>query len=299
MIYGRTPEYSLYLILAADNTVARESITFQDDLRAYLKGKRLLITGRTLGGWALPIPRRMLQNFVVLELGNCKVESRYGYRGCAFVSGDESSWLCDKNADDIVGRVLDVISGLINLGINPDLSLIGVSAGVDQIMTLASEFGHFSEPSKPRLAFLVPIAGAYHPTIFPLAAEVIREHGTHVLVHSHRDDECCPWEKLDDYWNKLEWYSRESRFGGVYIHLMKLRDRSLIDKRFHNITHFLCAQAEFWNEVNLSHSYETGQDFRHRCQVHQYGEAHRNVSDFVDHWQESINWYAKKEKTRF
>mgnify|MGYP005648149507 CR=1 FL=1 len=173
MIYGSTPEYNLYLILAADSRVARESITFQDDLRAYLKGKRLLITGRTLGGWALPIPRRMLQNFIVLELGNCKVESRYGYRGCAFESGNEASWLCERNADDIVALVLDVISGFIELGIDPDLTLIGVSAGVDQIMTLASEFGHFSEPAKPRLAFLVPIAGGYHPTIFPAAAIVI------------------------------------------------------------------------------------------------------------------------------
>ena len=162
-----------------------------------------------------------------------------------------------------------VIGELIDRGLQPEVSLIGPSAGVDQIMTVVSAL---QGPGSPpvRVAFVAPIAGAFHPTVFPSAAKVFLAHGTQVLVHSHKRDRHCPWEKAKHFWEKLRDDMGAAREGGdckggVYIHLMDLTERSLIDANFHNITNFLCASAEFWVELTRTHKPGTSAAFLERC----------------------------------
>jgi len=79
-----TDEYKLSFVLAGDSDLHTSMAGFTDKLRGYLEKRRLLIIGSTQGGWALPVPRRILEKFVVIVLGNCEKESRYGYREVAF-----------------------------------------------------------------------------------------------------------------------------------------------------------------------------------------------------------------------
>ena len=278
-----TDEYKLSFVLAGGSGLHASTAGFTDELRSYLEKRRLLIIGSTQGGWALPVPRRILEKFVVIVLGNCEKESRYGYREEAYIDGNAATWESPNTADGIVRVLLVVIGELFGLGLQPEVSLIGASAGVDQIMTVASALHGPDAPPGVRVPFIAPIAGALHPTVFPLAAKAFLHHGTHVLVHSHRRDRHCPWDKVKDFWVKLREEMRVARRGGVHIHLMTLDDRSLIDGNFHNITHFLCAHAEFWDELAAAHEPDAGAEFCARCVSKQYGEAHRTVSEFVDY----------------
>ena len=278
-----TDEYKLSFVLAGDNDLHASTTGFTDKLRGYLEKRRLLIIGSTQGGWALPVPRRILEKFVVIVLGNCAKESRYGYREEAYISGVTATWESPNTAEGIVRVLMGVIDELFDLGLQREVSLIGASAGVDQIMTVAAALHGSFAPPDVRVPFIAPIAGAFHPTVFPLAAKAFLHHGTHVLVHSHKRDTHCPWEKVKDFWAKLQEDMRAARRGGVYIHLMTLDDRSLIDCNFHNITQFLCAHAEFWDEVAAVHAPNAGAEYCARCVEKQYGEAHRTVSAFVDY----------------
>ena len=54
----------------------------ESQVREFLSARRLLVVGTCLGigGWTPPVPRRLLDFFVVLQLGNCMTAKRYGYQ---------------------------------------------------------------------------------------------------------------------------------------------------------------------------------------------------------------------------
>ena len=122
---------------------------------------------------------------MVIIVGICKCEPRYGLRSCPYVDGDESSWECLQTEDDVVKFVLEVVRELGDYGITHDMSMLAPSAGVDTILSIVSGMRKYGPRPPSRLSFFCPIAGAYHPSLYNEAAQVFKDHGTHILVHSH------------------------------------------------------------------------------------------------------------------
>ena len=123
---------------------------------------------------------------VVIIVGICKCEPRYGLRSCPYVDGVKESWESLQTQDDVVKFVLEVVRELCGAGLTQEMSMLAPSAGVDTILSLASGIRKYKAMRPPsRLGSFTPIAGAYHPSLYDEAAEIFQDHGTHTLVHSH------------------------------------------------------------------------------------------------------------------
>ena len=68
-------------------------------VRNFLCVRSGLAVGSSLGKWIMPVPTRMLDAYVILQLCCCKTEKRYGYRDCLF-EGNEADWLCPSTASE-------------------------------------------------------------------------------------------------------------------------------------------------------------------------------------------------------
>ena len=71
--------------------------------------------------------------------------------------------------------------------------------------------------------------------------------------------------------------------GGVYIHAMERVERMLLDRNFHNVTHFLCSQAEFWTVLLHPQVPEHGNWFVKRCVSLHLGAANLTGGCGVDY----------------
>ena len=162
--------------------------------------------------------------------------------------------------------------------------MLAPSAGVDTILSLVSGIRKHYKAMRPpgRLGFFVPIAGAYHPSLYDEAAEIFQDQGTHILVHSHVEDKLCPWPQVEKIWKDITVRLTDAGKGGVYINAMTFNDRQLIDKHFHNITHFLCAQSRFWSEMLLAHESTAGYEFTQRCRTERLGVP-LSIEEFEDY----------------
>jgi hypothetical protein len=239
--------------------------------------------GSSLGGWPPPVPSRVLEKYVVLVLGICKSQKRYGYTGSEFFDDVPASWEDPKRAKDVCETVLGIMTDFQKLGLQRDTAFLAPSAGVDQIMSVIAAMNDSPESAAGRVAFVVPIAGAYHPRIFEKAQQVLLQHGTFIFVHHHVEDSLCPWLPCSRFWNRLRTEMHQKSLGAVVINAMSLRDRGLMDKYYHNITHFLLSQVPFWDELLRDHPDRDGAGFVERCLHARLGEGHMTAGTGADY----------------
>ena len=116
----------------------------------------------------------------------------------------------------------------------------------------------------------------------PDQADKHNHHGDDGRNH-HVDDKLCPWRPVEQCWKQIAEQMRHSGKGGLYINAMTLVGPQLVDKNRHSITHFLCAQAGFWDELALDHVPTLGYQFWVRCKTDQLGEGNVAIQAFGDY----------------
>ena len=92
-----------------------------------------------------------------------------------------------------------VFADLLEVGVQKDIAMMGVSAGCDQLLSIVAVFAEYGAGFSGRFAFITLIAGAWHPTLYPQARDVLLRHDTCVLVHHPPGDKLWPWEKVDAF----------------------------------------------------------------------------------------------------
>ena len=108
-------------------------------VRKFLETRSLIAVGSSLGGprggWLLPIPTRMLNTYVVMQLCSCKTETRYGYRECSY-EGKEDDWLYETTASE----PCNLVQKVFNKALTGDLQIVlyGGFGKMFYIMNLAS-----------------------------------------------------------------------------------------------------------------------------------------------------------------
>ena len=80
----------------------------ESQMREFMSARRLLVVGTSLGigGWTPPVPKRLLEFFVVLQLGNCMTAKRYGYCELEYVDGIRDCYENPRRAQDLCAPVL-------------------------------------------------------------------------------------------------------------------------------------------------------------------------------------------------
>ena len=103
-------------------------------LRSGVLDRSLLVLGATLGGWAPPVPQDAMSHWVVLMVRGTK---HYGCRACRFISGHPETWTGPTDPEP--GAVFwKLVCELISYGLCGNVSFIGISAGVDTVLSLVS-----------------------------------------------------------------------------------------------------------------------------------------------------------------
>ena len=138
--------------------------------------------------------------------------SHYGCRACRFISGHEETWTV-PTASEPYQVFWRLVHFLTERGLSKDVSFIGVSAGVDTVLSLVSEQTDLARGGGLRIQQVVLIAGVYHPTVFPAAWQVLQRENAGVLVHHHEKDKLCPWGPAKQFWADC----RERRPDNVFI----------------------------------------------------------------------------------
>jgi hypothetical protein len=105
-------------------------------IHALLARRCVLAVGASLGNWILPVPERVLESYVVLQLCCYKTENRYGYRECLY-SGAAADWLCTTTCSEPCDLLPQLCVDLFTAGVRAQLACMAPSAGVDQILSLA------------------------------------------------------------------------------------------------------------------------------------------------------------------
>ena len=80
------------------------------------------------------------------------------------------------------------------------LSFVGVSAGVDQALSLVSCKSTSRELDLFRIHSFTAVAGAYHPTLYEHSFATFLAHDTYVIVLHHKIDKYCGWQDLRPLW---------------------------------------------------------------------------------------------------
>ena len=123
-----------------------------------MKGLRILIIGTPICGWksneAPYFPDDILKDFIVLFLDRNVGRLQYGSRLAKYKRGDEATWsgCTDRRAPQ---AAWDVIELLLSLGADPYISLMGISAGVDRILSLVAYSPVFERSADKISAFCI------------------------------------------------------------------------------------------------------------------------------------------------
>ena len=64
VLSGSPKDYDIKLVMSDDPSVKMRTPDFAASLKKYLYFKRVLIIGSSLGGWAPPVPRRILKHVI-------------------------------------------------------------------------------------------------------------------------------------------------------------------------------------------------------------------------------------------
>jgi hypothetical protein len=116
---------------------ATGTIQTEEALADYLRCRHVLVIGASLGNYHIPVPKHVLSNVVVLLLRTFRGPKRYGYRVDPFISEQSSSWEGDTDMEPC-DKFWRVSLALCRLGMCPAMNLLGMSAGVDKILSVVS-----------------------------------------------------------------------------------------------------------------------------------------------------------------
>ena len=138
----------------------------------------------------------------------------------------------------------NLVRFLAGYRLRKEVSFIGISAGVDTVLSLVSNLDEDPRTRREgiRVQQVVLVAGVLHPTVFPAAWEILRQENAGVLVHHHEKDRLCPWEPAKRFWEEC----REQCPNNVYIHALRLVSHPLLDRKYHDVAKFLLARRQFW-----------------------------------------------------
>ena len=179
-----------------------------------------------------------------------------------------------------INLVLELAHSLKEWGLRGELACIGPSAGVDHILSIVVALFNARRTHNTgfRVTYFIAIAGVYHPTLYTNARELFIEDGTHIIILHHDGDTLCPWPPVQRFWTDLD----RAMQGHVFIHTLTCRDRQLVDRNYHNVTKFLCSQANFWSLLGTWHD---PQDhfFKQRCTDFCLGEGHLTIGTGTDY----------------
>ena len=129
--------------------------------------RSLLVLGATLGGWAPPVPPSAMRHWVVLMVRGTK---HYGCRSCRFISGHPETWTGPTDSEPCV-VFWALVCELMSYGLCSTVSFIGISAGVETLLSLVSSINddRRTKGGEIQVRQVVLIAGVYHPEVFPKA----------------------------------------------------------------------------------------------------------------------------------
>ena len=214
------------------------------NLRHQLKGRRLLLTCSSFRGWQPPVPDKVQEEMLIIQVHDNKEELRYGLRRVAYKAGQHETWEEQDTDEEAAARPLYLAELLVKeYGCSPEISLIGNSAGVDIALSVcSSEVGR----TEFRIRYLVLIAGAYHPTIYDKSCSRLLKDDAHVFVLNHRWDTLCEWIHVRDWWRNFEAKAVETGSAALYMKVLEVSNRELIGSSNHDISRLLLSQSSFW-----------------------------------------------------
>ena len=208
--------------------------------------RSLLVLGATLGGWAPPVPQSAMSHWVVLMVRGTK---HYGCRACRFISGHPETWTGPTDPEPCV-VFWKLVCELVSYGLCSTVSFIGISAGVDTVLSLVSSINDDSRTrgGEIQVRQVVLIAGVYHPEVFPKAWKILRRDGAGILVHHHEKDRLCPWPPAERFWEAC----RRECPTQLYVNVLRLVSHPLLDRKYHDVAKFLLARRSFWDALQWS-----------------------------------------------
>ena len=163
------------------------------------------------------IPTFVQECYVVILCCKNRVLTHYGLRAIPYVEGEEKTWETRDTDFLALKRYCDIVRSLIiRYEVQPLLTVFGNSAGGDTALSYVAYSNDFLSDIMVRVAFLVIIATAYHPTLYDLAFPVLVSHDTYVIVLQHAHDEYCPWRHVENLWTKFADVLRKEKKGALY-----------------------------------------------------------------------------------
>ena len=243
-----------------------------------LVGMRLLVIGSTLGGYVIDFPSFILEKYVVLILKVNDGQRQYGYRLVSYNSCDDGSWTGETDMDP-VRSFWKLYDGLVDLGMDRVMSMIGMSAGVDRCLAVLA---HAAEVG-PRYGFtcshFVSICGAYHPFLYKRAKEIFITQRCRVIVVHHKDDRLCEWPPVQAAWEEIQQgMFRAGNVPTVYIAKLHMRSHPYLGNNRHDVEKFVVYQKALWSELLLG-PFSHGDNFVDRCSKAHLGFGHTTPPD--------------------
>jgi hypothetical protein len=249
-----------------------------NSMQEALRDRRIVIVCSTLGNWCPALPLDVLAKVVVVCV-HCHVSRRrYGFRSCEFVNGDSSTWNNDDTDFNACDRVWSVVDLLVRkYAASPKVSMIGVSAGVDQALSLVTSQAVFSGPhASARVEYFVAVAGAYNEHLLNTSSAVFLSQNTYVIVVHHEMDKLCSWREVESSWKNLAQTAASTGTGSCYIKVLRVQHETIIDRKFHDIAKFLFSQPAFWHFFSQEYWFDPAQFLKY-CRGHALGAAHTQL----------------------
>ena len=240
---------------------------------APLVGMRLLVIGSTLGGYVIDFPCSILEKYVVLMLQKNRGQLQYGYRSMAYNSGEDGSWTGDTDMSPVC-TFWNLYDGLVDLGMDPVMSMIGMSAGVDRCLAVLAHAEEVRRRHRFTCTHFVSICGAFHPFLYERAKEVFILHRCRVIVVHHQDDWLCKWPPVQAAWQEIrEGMSRAGNVPTVYIAKLYMKTHPYLDGSRHAVEKFVVYQNALWLELAMG-PYSSTDNFVDRCRNAKLGLGH-------------------------
>ena len=80
--------------------------------------------------------------------------------------------------------------------VNPCALLTGLSAGVDQVLSIVMWKNRFCFMSPIRIHFLARAAGAFHPSLYAKALSTLSDDQSFVFFLQNKYEVLCSWDQL-------------------------------------------------------------------------------------------------------
>ena len=162
-----------------------------------LQGRMVLVMCNTLGNWSPRVPQFIAEQCIVIYVKKCTRKNTYGFRACDFKWGDKQTWEEATTDFHPCWRFLKVVEYLeTNYSISTLLSIVGVSAGVDQALSLVSATSTIDERGKFDIHSFTAVAGAYHPTLYEQCFDIFLADDTYVISSHDVQDRFCAWKGM-------------------------------------------------------------------------------------------------------